>query len=48
MRRVFNMGLGMLVAVRAEDAQRVVEVSGTIGVVGEICERGEDAVEFIS
>ncbi len=49
MRRVFNMGLGMLVVVRPEDAQRVMDAAGSSScVVGEICQRNGDAVEFIS
>ena len=48
MRRVFNMGLGMLVVVKAADAETVLNHSilpSTI--VGRIIERTEGAVEFV-
>ena len=48
MRRVFNMGLGMLVVVRPEDAERVIAASThPATVVGRIIKRSSAPVEFI-
>ena len=50
MLRTFNCGVGMLVAVGAEDAEALVaklESHGeTASIVGELVERSGDAVEF--
>ncbi|HTM23138.1 MAG TPA: phosphoribosylformylglycinamidine cyclo-ligase [Kofleriaceae bacterium] len=47
MRRTFNMGLGMLVVVAAEEAERAREVMGDARVVGDIVLRRGEAVEFV-
>lgn len=50
MLRTFNCGVGMLVAVGAEDAEALVNLLGdsgeTAAIVGELVERTGDAVEF--